>query len=424
MGYIHLRAQGAVNPTRTERCQHTTCPGWSALGRTHGRWSATASSAQPSPYRETRPAWTMSVRSTENPTAAPFTATRTIRGMVVRNMPGDNFAPDWTGDIAVARWAIDQGFSDQTYPFNSDGLKDFRKAFPIQRSGLYLFECANHEIYIGIAKDVARRLPNHLKNHPDAQFFRFLAHSGNEPERRKIERELVRDAQLTNLIVRNREHASGHVGPSTLDTLITENEQEEWRRDPLGTNARDKSALIELGPSQLAAHDGDFQRLREHPRYAEIVDALGEYAARCIPLPRRTESTFWTVSCFPGSNSARIFCVSMAALETFYIAVSDHGSIHVRMFVDKRLLPTGRWGRIRLAAGGATFDDHRHKSGGAHEQCLYIDDIRRLHSVLKSNHVQQAAAAFNLDLMRKRQSAYKSSHCRQLAETALAVACP
>jgi hypothetical protein len=341
--------------------------------------------------------------------------------MIVRNMPGDNFAPDWSGDIAVARWATDQGFSDETYPFNPDGLKEFRTTFPIQRCGLYLFECANHEIYIGIAKDVARRLQNHLKKHPDAQVFRFLPHPGEEPERRKVERHLVRDAQLANLIVRNREHASGHIGPSALDTLITENEQEEWLRDPLGTNARDKSALIQLGPSQLAAHDGDFQRLREHPRYAEIVDALGEYAARCIPLPRRTESTFWTVSCFPSSNRARIFCVSMAALETFYIAVSDHGSIHVRMYVDKRHLPTEKWDRVRLAARGATFDEHCHKSGGAHEQCLYINDIRRLHSVLALNYVQRASSAFNLDLMRKRQSAYKPSHCRQLAAAALEV---
>lgn len=344
--------------------------------------------------------------------------------MVVRIIPSDNLAPDWSGDIDVARWAINQGFSGETYPFNSDGLKNFRTTFPTERCGLYLFECANHEIYIGIAKDVARRLPNHLDKHPDAQVFRFLPHPGDEPERRKIERQLVRDAQLANLIVRNREHASGHVGPSTLDTLITENEQKEWLRDPLGINTCDQSTLIELDPSQLAAHNGDFQRLREHPRYAEIVNALSAYTARCVPLPRRTESTFWTVSCFPSSNRARIFCVSMAALETFHIALSEHGSIHVRMYVDKRHLPTGKWGRIRLAAQGATFDDHRHKSGGAHEQCLYINDIRHLHSVLALNHVQRAASAFNLDLMRKRQSAYKPSHCRQLAEAALTVACP
>jgi hypothetical protein len=297
-----------------------------------------------------------------------------------------------------------------------------KTAFPATRCGLYLFECANHEVYIGIAKDVAQRLPYHLKKHTDVQIFRFLPHPGDEPERRKVERRLVRDAQLAGLIVRNREHASGHLGPSTLDALITEDEQTAWLRDPSAVNADDEYALIELDPSQLAAHDGDFRRLQQHPRYGEIVAALGVYAAQCIPFPRRTEATFWTVSCFPSSNRARIFCVSMAALETFYIAVSDndHGNIHARMFVDDRHLPSGRWGRALLAARGVMVnDDYKHKSGGAFEQCLVIDDIRHLRSVLKSKHVHRAAAAFNLDLMRKRQSAYKPSHCRQLAAAAL-----
>lgn len=345
--------------------------------------------------------------------------------MVVTDTPDDDFAQRWSGDVDVARWATGHGFGERTYSFDRDGLTQFKNEFPTDRCGLYLFECANHEVYIGIAKDVAQRLPYHLKKHQDVQIFRYLPHPGDEPERRKVERQLVRAAQRTGLIVRNREHASGHLGPSTLDALVTGNEQTAWLRDPVAVNAQDVSALIELDPSQLAAHDGDFRRLQQHPRYRNIVATLGVYAARCIPFPHRTEATFWTVSCFPSSNHARIFCVSMAALETFYIAVSDndHDDIHAIMFVDNRHLPSGRWGRAILAARGVMFDDeYKHKSGGAFEQCLVIDDIRYLPSVLKIKHVRRAAAAFNLDLMRKRQSAYKPSHCRQLAAAALETA--
>lgn len=346
--------------------------------------------------------------------------------MVVTNAPSDDLLPRWSSNVDIAKWAIAQGYGDRTYPFNRDGLTQFKTDFPAERCGLYLFECAHHDIYIGIAKDVAQRLPHHLKKHPDVQIFRFLPHPGDEPERRKVERQLVRDAQLAGLIVRNREHASGHFGPSTLDTLITEDEQEAWLHDPITRNALDQHPLIELDRSQLAAHDGDFRRLQEHSRYTEIVETLGVYAAQCIPFPRRTEATFWTVSCFPSSNRRRIFCVSMAALETFYIAVSDDAdTIGAVMFVDKRHLPTGRWGRALLAARGVMFDDdYNHKSGGAYEQCLLIDDIRHLRSVLKSKHVRRSAAAFNLDLMRKRQSAYKPSHCRQLAAAALETTSP
>lgn len=142
---------------------------------------------------------------------------------------------------------------------------------------------------------------------------------------------------------------------------------------------------------------------------------------RCVPYPCRTEATFWTVSCFPSSNGRRIFCVSMAALETFYIAVSDESDdIAAASFVDNRYLPTSRWGGVLLAARGVMFAEGTHKSGRAFEQCLIVDDIRFVRSALKSKHVRAAAAKFNLDLMRKRQSAYKPSHCRQLAAAALA----
>lgn len=343
------------------------------------------------------------------------------------DLSADDLSVDWSGDERVAQWAIGRGFGVTAFRLDRDGLKLFKSEYPADRCGLYVFECVNHDVYIGIGKDVAERLPQHRKKHPDALTFRFLPHPGNEAERRTVERRLVRDAQTAGLTVRNREHASGHVGPSTLDVLISEEEQRTWLQDPVGINALDESALVELDHSQLAAHEGDFQRLRRHPRYAEIIEVLSAYAASCIPFPRRTEATFWTVSCFPSSNRARIFCISMATLETFFIAVSnnEHGDIHARLFVDKRHLPSGKWGRVLLAARGIMFDDdHRHKSGGAFEQCLVVNDIRELRSVLKSKHIRAAATAFNLDLMRKRQSAYKPSHCRQLAQAALEISYP
>jgi len=321
----------------------------------------------------------------------------------------------------VVDWATRQGYLPRSYTFDSRGFERFKKDFPVDRCGLYLFECANHDVYIGIAKDAASRLPRHSKQHPDARIFRFLPHPGDEGERRKVERRLVRDAQRSGLIVRNREHASGHIGPSTLDQLVSKSEQDAWLRDPIDMNARDGSALVELDASQLAAHAGDFRRLQEHPRYDQIVAALGLYLSRCVPYPCRTEATFWTVSCFPSSNRRRIFCISMAALETFYIAVSDESDdIAAVFFVDNRYLPVSRWGRVLLAARGVMFDEGTHKSGGGFEQCLIVDDIRFVRSALKSKHVRAAAAKFNLDLMRKRQSAYKPSHCRQLAAAALA----
>ncbi|MFI5783684.1 hypothetical protein [Nocardia sp. NPDC051570] len=117
-----------------------------------------------------------------------------------------------------------------------------------------------------------------------------------------VERDLVQLAQLAGFVVRNREHASGVVGASVLDELVTEVEQKQWLGDPVGVNAADTSELIELDPRQLAAHRDEFDRLPDYSRSREIIDALRCYAVTCIPYPKRTEATFWTVSCLPKAS--------------------------------------------------------------------------------------------------------------------------
>lgn len=304
--------------------------------------------------------------------------------------------------------------------FDAEGFKRFRVTNPVDRMGLYLFECANGDIYIGIAKDAAQRLRTHRNKHPDAVKFWFRADPRSDGERRIVERQLVRDAQRFGLVVRNREHASGHTGVSTLDALITPNEQESWLENPVVANAGDKTDLVDLGASKLAAHAGDFAKLSKHPRYEEIIHILGDYAAQCIPLARRTEATFWTVSCYPSWNRQRVFCVSMAGQEVFFIVSSDWNSkLRAMLFVDGRELHQGVIGRLRMLAQKTFPKRGGHKSGGAFEQALYFRDIRDLKKALKSPYLRRSIAKFNLDLMRKRQSAYKISHCRQLAEAAL-----
>lgn len=301
------------------------------------------------------------------------------------------------------------------------GLRRFRTANPVDRTGLYLFQCLNGDIYIGIAQDAARRLRTHLAKHPDAVRFWFRADPGSVKHRRAVERQLVRDAQTVGLVVRNREHASGHVGVSQLDALVSLGEQEQWLENPVVINTADVEELVDLGPSKLAAHAGDFAKLQRHPRFDEIVQILGDYAAHCIPLARRTEATFWTVSCYPSSNSRRVFCVSMAGQEVFYLVSSEWSTkLAVKLFVDRRELHQGIVGKLRMRSNKIIPKRGGHKSGGAFEQALHFRDLRDLSKALASPHLRRSIARFNLDLMRKRQSAYKTSHCRQLAAAALA----
>ncbi|MFI7171989.1 hypothetical protein [Rhodococcoides fascians] len=323
-------------------------------------------------------------------------------------------------NASMAQWAATNRYIGPE-TLDAEGFKRFRAANPVDRRGLYLFECANGDAYVGISSDVMKRLRTHRTKHPDAVRFWFRADSRSSDERRNVERQLVREAQKSGLIVRNREHASGHVGVSTLDALITPDDQQRWLADPAGVNGSDVAELVDLGFSKLAAHAGDFAKLQRHPRSDEIVRVLGTYAAQCIPMARRTEATFWTVSCYPSWTRRRVFCVSMAGQETFFVVCSE-GSTKLKavLFVDRRELPKGVVGKLRMAIRKTFTKPGGHKSGGAFEQKLYFRDISDLSRALEQPEICRSIARFNLDLMRKRQSAYKTSHCRQLADAALA----
>ncbi|GAB2520121.1 hypothetical protein GCM10027167_23960 [Nocardia heshunensis] len=221
-------------------------------------------------------------------------------------------------------------------------------------------------------------------------------------------------------MVRNREHVTGVVGASVLDEIVSPDEQLAWLADPIGMNAADGPQLISVDPSQSAAHQHEFDRLAALPEAMEVITALGEYASACIPFPRRTEATFWTVSCLPDHQRHVYFRVSMVMLETIYFEVGDDPSrIAATMFVDNRHLSLNLLGRNKLRRRGATLRERKHSSAGAFEQAIQIPDLSNFPSVLSLPTIQSAAAHHNLNLMRRRQSGYKNSHCPQLAEAAL-----
>ena len=42
-----------------------------------------------------------------------------------------------------------------------------------------------------------------------------------------------------------------------------------------------------------------FEKLLRRPQAQEVLDILRLYAETCIPIPRRTERYYWSVSCLP-----------------------------------------------------------------------------------------------------------------------------
>ncbi|WP_407726524.1 hypothetical protein ACJEDT_18155 [Rhodococcoides fascians] len=269
-------------------------------------------------------------------------------------------------------------------------------------------------------------MKQHALNHPDISSFRVRPISGTSIELRCVERALVHSAGVAGLTLRNRERASAIVGHSTLDAVVSPDEQAEWSKNPLAINRQDVSVGVEYSDSHLAAHAGTYARLQAHPRCADIVRALGTYLDACVPFPSRTEGTFWTVSCFPGPSKTLILRVSMGMLETFFIWEDPKtGRLQLCFFVDGTYLPKPR--RFCLPKLWRKLSKHvragpiRHKSAGAFERTVTVDDIDYIVEAFRIPGVALAAGSRAMAVMRKRQSGYKSSYNPQLAGAAVAV---
>ena len=60
-----------------------------------------------------------------------------------------------------------------------------------------------------------------------------------------------------------------------------------------------------------------FQKLLRRPQAQDVLEILGRYGQSCIPMPRRTERHYWSVSCLPSTSDKPLVRVNASWMELF-----------------------------------------------------------------------------------------------------------
>jgi len=60
-----------------------------------------------------------------------------------------------------------------------------------------------------------------------------------------------------------------------------------------------------------------FEKLLRRPQAHDVLDVLRLYGATCIPIPRRTERHYWSVSCLPSTSDQPLARVNASWMELF-----------------------------------------------------------------------------------------------------------
>jgi hypothetical protein len=168
-----------------------------------------------------------------------------------------------------------------------------------------------------------------------------------------------------------------------------------------------------------------FEKLLRRPQAEDVLEILKLYGANCIPIPRRTERHYWSVSCLPSTSDKPLVRVNASWMELF------------------TLLPVGDGIRARFIVHLSDFTiDHSAAQDQLDEafleQCVVAPDdvsyffpngedifginVRGSASIRKFLADPRALSAirtFNLTHMNRGRNAYQASHCYSLADAML-----
>ncbi len=168
-----------------------------------------------------------------------------------------------------------------------------------------------------------------------------------------------------------------------------------------------------------------FQKLLRRPQAQEALEILRIYGQNCIPVPRRTERHYWSVSCLPSTSDKPLIRVNASWMELFTL-YADAESIRARFIVHLSHFTTDR-----SSVEGHVDESFLERCVARPEDVGYFfprgDDIfsikirgpASIRKFLATARILRAIRTFNLTHMNRGRNAYQGSHCYSLADRML-----
>ena len=169
-----------------------------------------------------------------------------------------------------------------------------------------------------------------------------------------------------------------------------------------------------------------FEKLLRRPQADDVLDILRLYGATCLPIPRRTERYYWSVSCLPSTNDKPLVRVNASWMELFTL-LPDKDKLRSRIILhlsdftvdgssEPEQLDIGLLESCVLRPEDVSYAIWRNGKG------ILIAKVRGAHSIrnfLGHPHGLRAIRNFNLTHMNRGRNAYQASHCYSVADAML-----
>ena len=278
------------------------------------------------------------------------------------------------------------------------------------RSGIYVLEFANGELYVGQTISLLRRIADHRRHWgDDIRAVRFAAVSS--PELDQAERDVLARLVSTGSRVRNIASVALPLRSDALDLVVDPTVVASWldMEGDLEIGNRGRQSL------QRRNTEAQHRILMSHPSHAAVVGSLARYVATCLPRPHLTEGRFWTVTSMPttGKTSSwhRLAALSVNNVEVlvFGEAATKRGWRHqgfMNVANSSSMARVVSRGRVELANYRTVGDVQR----------IWFDSPERPAALLGQRAVMRAARTLAVGLLRKGNGLFGRFHDYNLAD--------
>lgn len=212
-------------------------------------------------------------------------------------------------------------------------------------------------------------------------------------------------------------------GTTGLRQFLDLEEQRDWIEGKTDLrDADERSDSLELRFKYVTR----FQKLLRRPQAQDALEILRLYGQNCIPIPRRTERCYWSVSCLPSTSDKPLVRVNASWMEFFTLYADGEGIrarflVHLSDFATDQSPAQGQVDELFLERCVTTPEDVSYFfPRGADIFGINVRGSASIRSFLAARRVLAAIRTFNLTHMNRGRNAYQASHCYSLADCMLA----
>ena len=186
-------------------------------------------------------------------------------------------------------------------------------------------------------------------------------------------------------------------------------------------DAEERSESLELRFKYAAR----LEKLERRPQARDVFEILRIYGQSCIPIPRRTERHYWSVSCLPSTSDKPLVRVNASWMELFALLPDGNGLrarfiVHLSDFTTDGSPDSGHLDQDLLERCVLEPKDVTHSVWNG--KAILIVKVRGAASIrkfLSSPDALRAIRSFNLSHMNRGRNAYQASHSYSLADVML-----